>query len=414
MSADPVFVSMQLGTETHFVGKLWWHDAGRQMASFEYDSAWLGHEEKFALDPALQLGGGKFHTIADQAMFGAIGDSSPDRWGRLLMRRKAAKDDKLHPPALSEIDHLLGVSDEMRQGALRFSLASPDGPYLADTDAGGGIPSISALPDIFSATDRYLNDSETAKDLELLLAPGSSLGGARPKASVRDWDGNLVLVKFPNRGEQHDVVMWEAVTLVLASKAGINTAAPWRLETINGKRVLILRRFDRVAGERIPFLSARSMLAVNDYDRGSYLDIAYALAQHGACPDRDMEQLWRRIVFTVMISNLDDHLRNHGFLYEQGEGWRLSPAYDINPEPTTLGDPMLSTPIKYDAPLAFMDVALSVIGDFRIKKPRANEIIGEVAAAINGWRNVAAELGLDEREMDMVAPAFRHEDWLSG
>ena len=408
MSNDPVFVSIQLGAETHLVGKLWWHGAGRQRASFEYDSAWLGHEEKFALDPALQLGGGKFHTMADQTMFGAIGDSSPDRWGRLLMRKKATKDDS---PAPSELDFLLGVSDEARQGALRFSLASA-GPYLSDT--AGGTPSISALPNIFSATNKYLDDNETAEDLKLLLAPGSSMGGARPKASVRDWDGNLVLVKFPNRGEQHDVVMWEAVTLVLASKAGINTAAPWRLETINGKRVLILRRFDRVAGERIPFLSARSMLAVNDYDRGSYLDIAYALAQHGACPDRDMEQLWRRIVFTVMISNLDDHLRNHGFLYEQGEGWRLSPAYDINPEPTTLGDPMLSTPIKYDAPLASMDVALSVIGDFRIKKPRANEIIGEVAAAINGWRNVAAELGLDEREMDMVAPAFRHEDWLGG
>ena len=400
MSNGPVYVSMQLGAETHLVGKLWWRGG---KASFEYDAAWLGHAERFALDPALQLGGGKFHTMEKQAMFGAIGDSSPDNWGRLLMRRNAAKDGS---PAPSELDYLLKVSDEVRQGALRFSLTSASGPYLSDT--ADDIPSIDKLSDVFSATNRYLDDAETEEDLVLLLAPGSSVGGARPKASVRDRDGNLVLVKFPGKGEQHNVVMWEAVALTLAGKAGIDTAQ-WRPDTINDKRVLILHRFDRVAGKRVPFLSARSMLAVNDYDRGSYLDIAHSLAQHGASPDRDMEELWRRIVFTVMISNLDDHLRNHGFLYEQGKGWRLSPAYDINPEPTMLGDPTLSTPIKYDAPLASIDVALSVIGDFRIARARATKIIREVASAVREWRSVATELGLDKREMDIVAPAFRHE-----
>lgn len=411
MSSQQIYVSIELGEQTHSVGKLWFHQRGsRQSASFEYDKDWLRHSEKFALDPALQLTEGAFHTTPDQILFGAVGDSAPDRWGRVLMRRSEsvrAKSSGEATRTLSEADYLLGVNDEARQGALRFSLEDA-GPYLTPQDK-QSIPPLIDLPRLLSATERYLDDDETAEDLKILLAPGSSLGGARPKASVRDKDGSLAIAKFPKKDDEFNVVVWEAVALTLAKKAGIKTAG-WRLETIMDKPVLILRRFDRVEGHRVPFLSAMSMLGAKDNDPHSYLEIAYAITQHGANPNDDLEELWRRIIFTVMISNTDDHLRNHGFLYERHKGWILSPAYDVNPTPVEMKARMLSTSIDFDDPTASIDLALSVIDDFRIKKPRALEIAKEVAFAVSEWRNVAAQFGLSKKEMDRMASAFEHED----
>jgi serine/threonine-protein kinase HipA len=411
MSSQCIYVSIQLGDQASSVGKLWFHQRGaRQSASFEYDQDWLKHPEKFALDPALQLTGGAFHTASDQVLFGSIGDSAPDRWGRVLMRRaESARAQMVGEKArtLLEVDYLLGVNDETRQGALRFSF-EPGGVYLAP-ESEDSIPPLIALPRLLSATERYLNDDATAEDLKILLAPGSSLGGARPKASIRDKDGHMALAKFPKKDDEFDVVIWEAVALDLANKAGITTA-DWRLETILDKPVLILRRFDRAQGQRIPFLSAMSMLGAKDNDRHSYLEMAYALAQQGASPNNDMEELWRRIIFTVLISNTDDHLRNHGFLYERRQGWRLSPAYDVNPMPVELKARTLSTSISFDDPAASVDLALSVIDDFRIKKPRALKIIQEVSGAVKEWRRVAAQFGLSKKEVDRMASAFEHED----
>lgn len=411
MSDRQIFVSLQLGYETYLVGKLWCHQRGaRQNASFEYDANWLKHPEKFALDPALQLTKGAFHSAADQILFGAIGDSAPDRWGRVLMRRAEsarAKEAGDAARTLSELDYLLGVNDEARQGALRFSI-EPNGSYLTPKDK-NGIPPLIELPRLLSATERYLSDDETIEDLKILLAPGSSLGGARPKASVYDKDGRLALVKFPKTDDEFNVVVWEAVASKLAAKAGIQTA-PWRLEYIMEKPVLIIGRFDRAGSNRVPFLSAMSMLGANDNDPHSYLEIAYALAQHGANPNQDIDELWRRIIFTVLISNTDDHLRNHGFLYERHKGWRLSPAYDINPTPVEVKARMLSTSINFDDPTASLDTALSVISDFRIQKPRAHEIIKEVASAVKEWRSMAKRFGLSKKEMDCMASAFEHED----
>jgi len=326
MSSNQIYVSIELGGETFLVGKLWSHQRGaRQSASFEYDESWLKYSEKFALDPALLLTKGSFHTNADQIMFGAIGDSAPDRWGRVLMRRAEsarAKEADDVARTLLEADYLLGVNDEARQGALRFSL-EPDGVYLSPKDK-TSIPPLVDLPRLLSATDRYLDDDETSEDLKILLAPGSSLGGARPKASVRDKDGHLAIAKFPKKDDEFNVVVWEAVALTLAQKAGVKTAE-WRLEEIMERPVLIIRRFDREDGSRIPFLSAMSMLGAKDNDMHSYLEIAYALVQHGGSTNQDMEELWRRIIFTVLISNTDDHLRNHGFLYERHKGWRGGP-----------------------------------------------------------------------------------------
>lgn len=411
MANQEIYVSIELGDETLKVGKLWFHQRGaRQSASFEYEAEWLKHPEKFALDPALQLTEGAFHTTPDQILFGAIGDSAPDRWGRVLMRRTESARARLTGETartLSEVDYLLGVNDEARQGALRFSLEN-GGPYLAPKDK-QNIPPLIDLPRLLSATERYLNDDETAEDLKILLAPGSSLGGARPKASVRDKDGHLAIAKFPKNDDEFNIVIWEAVALTLAEKAGITTAE-WRLETIMEKPVLILRRFDRKSGMRIPFLSAMSMLGAKDNDLHSYLEIAYALTQNGASPNGDLEELWRRIIFTVLISDTDDHLRNHGFLYERHKGWRLSPAYDVNPTPAEIKSRMLSTSIDFDDPTASIDLALSVIDDFRIKKPRAHEIIREVVAAVSQWRSVATQFGLSMKESDRMSSAFEHDD----
>lgn len=404
MSSQQIYVSIELGEDSHKVGTLWFHQRGnRQSASFEYDDDWLRHVEKFAIDPALQLTKGSFHTKPDQVLFGAIGDSAPDRWGRVLMRRAETAEETGR--TLSEADFLLGVNDAARQGALRFSLED-GGAYLAAKDK-DSIPPLIDLPKLLSATERYLDDNETSEDLKILLAPGASLGGARPKASVREKDGSLAIAKFQKKGDEFNVVVWEAVALTLAEKAGIKTAK-WRLEVIMGRSVLILRRFDRSEGRRIPFLSAMSMLGAKDNDPHSYLEIADAIQQHGANPNNDLEELWRRIVFTVLISNTDDHLRNHGFLYERHRGWALSPAYDLNPTPVEIKARILSTSINFNDAAASINLALSVIDSFRIKKPRALEIIREVELAVSAWRNVAVKFGISKKEIDRMASAFDH------
>ena len=272
MSSKEVFVFITLGATNHLVGRLWCHNRkGRESASFEYDETWLKHPERFALEPALALTSGAFHTLADQSLFGAIGDSAPDRWGRVLMRRSEtarAKKAGETPRTLGEVDFLLGVSDETRQGALRFS-EMLDGPFLSPKDR-KTIPPLVDLPKLLSATERFLDDDESAEDLKMLLAPGSSLGGARPKASVRDKDGSLAIAKFPRKDDEFNVVVWEAVALILAEKSGIHLPT-WCPDTILEKPVLIVRRFDRIAQERIPFLSAMSMLGARDNEAHSYL-----------------------------------------------------------------------------------------------------------------------------------------------
>jgi serine/threonine-protein kinase HipA len=408
MSSKEVIVSISLGGENIRVGKLWFHIRGtRESASFEYDEKWLGHPEKFALEPSLKLTQGAFHTRDRMHIFGAIGDSAPDRWGRVLMRRAEtarAKSANTVSKTLLEMDYLLGVNDEARQGALRFSVEPRDTVFLNVKDK-MAIPALLYLPKLLSATEHFIADDESAEDLKLLLAPGSSLGGARPKASVYDQDGSLAIAKFPRKDDEFNVVLWEAVALTLAKNAKI-TVPSWRLERISEKPVLIIKRFDRDKGQRIPFLSAMSMLGAQDNEQHSYLEIAYALAQNGATPKEDMAELWRRIVFTVMISNTDDHLRNHGFVYERYKGWRLSPAYDMNPTPVELKARILSMAIDFDDTSASLETAMAVSKDFRLSKNKAKEIIKEVSFSVKAWRQVASDIGLSKRECDRMTSAF--------
>ncbi len=241
------------------------------------------------------------------------------------------------------------------------------------------------------------------------LAPGSSLGGARPKASVRDRDGHLAIAKFPNKGDEYNTVLWEAVALTLAARAGIPVPS-WRLETVADKAVFLLRRFDREQGARIPFVSAMSMLDARDTEARSYLEFVDILRQHGAAPKQDMHALWRRIVFNILISNTDDHLRNHGFLWAGPAGWRLSPAYDLNPVPTDIKPRVLSTAIDLDDGTASLKLALEVSGYFELTADEARRIAAEVGKAVAAWRKVAASLGLTRAEIDRMASAFEHED----
>ena len=404
-----VYVDLQ-GTP-RLVGRLWGRlRKGRESATFEYDASWLAHPDRFSLEPALQLGPGPFHTPSEKPLFGAIGDSAPDRWGRVLMRRaerRRAERQGETPRTLKEIDYLLMVDDEARQGALRFA-EREGGPFLA-AHGPASIPPLIELPRLLSAAAHVAADNDTDEDLRLLLAPGSSLGGARPKASVRDRDGHLAIAKFPNKGDEINAVLWEAVALTLAAKAGIAVPA-WRLKTVAGKSVLLLRRFDRERGMRVPFLSAMSMLGATDQETRSYLEFVDALRQHGASPKEDMRALWRRIVFSVMISNTDDHLRNHGFLYAGPAGWRLSPAYDLNPVPTDIKPRILTTAIDLSDGTASLKLALEVAAYFELSQPEARKIAGEVGRATATWRREAKKLGLTSAEIDRMASSFEHDD----
>jgi serine/threonine-protein kinase HipA len=406
---------MQLDSDVYLVGRLWCHNRnGRESASFEYDDTWLKHNQRYALEPALTLSPGAFHTTADKSLFGSIGDSAPDRWGRLIMRRaEAIRAKKINevPRTLREVDFLLGVSDEARQGALRFS-ETMNGVFLAPKDQ-KAIPPFVELSKLLSATERFLDDKEDANDMRLFLAPGSSLGGARPKASIRDKEGNLAIAKFARKDDEHNVVVWEAVTLSLAAKAGISLSE-WQLHTILKKPTLIIRRFDRRKSKngemRIPFLSAMSMLGAKDHEEHSYLEIIDALLRYGASPEADMCELWRRIVFSVLVSNTDDHLRNHGFIYEKFKGWRLSPAYDINPTPMEIKPRILTTTIDLKDGSASLELALSVAENFRLSKSSAKKIIKQVAASVTEWRKVAQTFGISKTEINRMSSAFEHQD----
>jgi serine/threonine-protein kinase HipA len=406
-------VYMDFPEGSALVGRFWSRvRKGRESASFEYDRSWLARQDRFALEPALMLAPGPYHTGTDRPMFGAIGDSAPDRWGRVLMRRaerKAAEREKRTPRTLFEMDFLLLVDDEVRAGALRFA-EREGGPFLAEAGK-FRIPPLIELNRLLRATERVVADEDDEEDLRLLLAPGSSLGGARPKASVRDNDGALAIAKFQHRDDDINIVLWESVALQLAAAAGV--AVPQnRVEIIgNAKAAMIVRRFDRQGGVRIPFLSAMSMLGAIDNEPHSYLEIAEAIRQYGAEPKEDLEQLWRRIVFNVLISNTDDHLRNHGFLYAGPAGWRLSPAYDMNPVPIDIKPRVLSTAIDPEDPSASIDLAFQANEYFGLKDRQARKVAADVASAVATWRETARKAGIATGEVERMASAFEHDDF---
>lgn len=408
MADKKVYVYINLNGEDFLVGEMWSHfNKGKETSTFEYADEWLTREERFSLEPNLYLGKGPQSTRKGIAIFGAFGDSAPDTWGRVLMRRyeaKLAKQENRQSRTLNEIDYLLGVNDIARQGALRFKSVA-NGEFL-NTKNAEPIPPLVDIKKLLTAAANIENENEDFEDIKLLLAPGSSLGGARPKASIIDKEGNLCIAKFPKNTDTHNLVLWEAVALTLAKKAGINTLE-WHLEKIDNKDVIITKRFDRQESIRVPFLSAMSMLNAIDNDERpySYMEIADVIRQYGANTKSDLNELWRRIIFSIMISNTDDHLRNHGFLYESEMGWRLSPAYDINPNPKNAG--VLTTYISENDNSADIELALSIAEYFGLKNEEAKIITKEVKKAVQGWQDTAKSFGINRSEIELMTNAFK-------
>jgi serine/threonine-protein kinase HipA len=382
---------------------------GNETIVFEYVPEWLADPDRFSIEPALALTRGGFPPPAGQTVFGSIGDSAPDTWGRRLMQRaerRLAEREGRAVRTLAESDYLLGVADETRLGALRFRWAG-EKEFQAPIRA--GVPTLIQLGHLLQVTERILRDEETDEDLQLIFAPGSSLGGARPKASVVDQLGHLSIAKFPKETDEYSVETWEEIALRLAERAAIATPHHELLQVAE-KAVLLSRRFDRDGTVRIPFLSAMAMMGAKDGERGSYPEIVDALAQHGAQAKTDAQALYRRVAFNVLISNVDDHLRNHGFLWLSKSGWSLSPAYDLNPVPTDIKARVLTTNIDLDEGTCSIDLLEAASEWFGIGLAAARTIIKEVAVVTTTWRETAKDAGARSAEITRMASAFEHDD----
>jgi serine/threonine-protein kinase HipA len=408
MAERHIQVYVQIGDEDVLSGRLWSHRGrGTESMTFAYDETYLARGSSYAVDPSqLDLYAGQQQTPQGRAIFGAFSDAAPDTWGRRVIDRRETKEAKAESRtrrSFGEIDYLLGVRDDLRQGALRFH--DPETRTFLASDR-TGVPVLTSLGELLTAAERMERGQETREDLRLLTGGGSSLGGARPKAHVFGEHGKLAIAKFPSpRDDDLDVMRWEFVALRLARDAGIDVP-DGGLHQINGKWVLVIDRFDRVDETRIGYVSALTMLGLQDGDRASYLDIADVITTHSPRATEDLGELWRRVAFSVLISNYDDHLRNHGFLRTSSAGWSLSPAFDLNPDPS--GKRELHTAIDLDDYAASIDLLLSVSDFFRVDRKHALEILAEVSRATARWREVAGEVGL-EQEIERMEPAFEHE-----
>jgi serine/threonine-protein kinase HipA len=388
---------------------------GKEVFSFSYHKEWLESGFSILLDPDLDLFTGPQYIRDDKPNFGLFMDSSPDRWGRVLMQRREAliaRDEGRKPRLLQESDFLLGVYDRYRMGGLRFRWLE-DGPFL-HSDADMTVPPFASLRTLEEASLKLeekesFDDPSSAHWLNLLISPGSSLGGARPKASVMDPHNNLWIAKFPSHKDDRDIGAWEAVVNELAVKAGLRIAEGKAKRFSQDYHTFLTKRFDRIGDQRIHFASAMTLLGLTDGADAaaevSYLHLAEFIMRHGAAPDQDMEELWRRIVFNILVSNSDDHLRNHGFLLTP-TGWRLSPAFDINPIPRTTG---LTLNISEYSNALDVDLAREVAEQFRIGKEKREKIIAEISVAVSKWDHIAERFGISRREREDMEEAFNAE-----
>ena len=405
MADTSVDVVVQLAGQDVPAGRLWAHSGrGTESATFEYLPEYLTRTDAYSLDPLLPMLAGQQQTSAGRALFGALSDAAPDGWGRRLIAREElhrASGEHRTPRSRTEIDFLLGVRDDLRQGALRFR--DPEsGDYVAKST---GVPHLLELPRLLNAAEELERESESDEDLRLLLEGGSSLGGARPKAHVRA-DGALGIAKFPApAGDSWNVIRWEAVSLTLASRAGISVPQ-FALHAVAGRPVLIVQRFDRHDDERIGYLSAMTLLEAADGDGRSYVEIAEAIEEHSPSAAVDLRELWRRMVFSRLISNTDDHLRNHGFLRTSAAGWSLSPAFDLNPNPQPGGTRFSTVVDEGREGENDIDVALDVASMFRLTPDEALGVLAEVVSAVSCWTDVAKALGVASREIDRMSGAF--------
>ena len=405
-----VYAHWQEMKEPKLIGVLSAQQAkGKKAFSFEYDKNWLKTEQKFLLDPDIQLYAGPQYP-KQKENFGIFLDSMPDTWGRTLMKRREAqlaREQNEKSKTLYDIDFLLGVYDESRMGALRFK-TDPYGDFL-DNNRTTSTPPWSSIRELQNAVANFENDNdneEVNKWLSVLMAPGSSLGGARPKANILDNDKSLWIAKFPSKTDTGDKAAWEFLAYKLAINAGVDMA-PCRIEKIMGNHhTFFTKRFDRENGERIHFTSAMTMTGNNEDtirdNPASYLDIAEFISNQGANVEENLHQLWRRIVFNIAISNTDDHLRNHGFILTK-VGWILSPAYDLNPSIDKDG---LALNIDMDNNALDFELARSVGEYFRLNTLQMEIIIQEITLVVTNWKKIATEIGISRGEMELMEKAF--------
>jgi len=400
------------GVDPVLLGKLYVsYIRGKEQFAFEYDTSWLVTESaNYFLDPDLMLYNGRQYAPMDKTLFGVFADSCPDRWGRLLMKRREAvqarKEDR-KPRVLGESDFLLGVYDEARMGALRFKTNENEEFLSSEKDL--ATPPWTTLRTLEVASIGFEQDESGLEEkwLKQLIAPGSSLGGARPKATVQDEKGNLWIAKFPSKHDEVNSGAWEKVVHDLAEICGLNVPEA-KLETFskNGSTFLV-KRFDREGNKRIHFASAMTLLGKMDGasgdDGSSYLDLVSFIRKNGAAPEHDLKELWKRIVFNMAVSNTDDHLRNHGFILSK-RGWRLSPLYDVNPVP--YGD-ALSLNVSMHDNLISLELALQVAKYFGIDENEATKYAQEMRQIVKeNWQKIAGQCGLSRSACEFMRPAF--------
>ena len=403
-----VSVNLEIGGQTVHAGTLFTHRRqAAESATLSYADAYLRLPAAYALEPSLPLASAPYQTDEHSKIFRAFGDCAPDRWGRMLqVRHEAALASAEHrqPRSLGEIDYLLGVRDDLRQGALRFRLdgGSEPGPFLATENE--GVPLLTDLPTLLDLAERAEKDTANLSDLERLFRAGGSLGGARPKAHVLNQSGRLAIAKFPSAvNDTWNVMAWEKVAFDLARASGIRVPDS-QLLRLAGRCVHLVDRFDRTTeGDRIGYVSALTMLEASDGDERSYLEIAEVIENVSDQASVDLKELWRRILFSVFISNTDDHLRNHGFLHQHHDVWRLSPAFDLNPE---RDEGYLSTTIDGSRSDRSVDLVMSVAEYFRLKNEESSKILNEVVAGVSRWRTVAQNNGLNGEEIERMETAF--------
>jgi serine/threonine-protein kinase HipA len=379
---------------------------GHLVWSFEYDENWIKTQSQMELDPDLQwVDGPQYSPI--KSNFGIFLDSMPDRWGKTLMqRRETILNEKRERKRLTDFDYLLGVNDLTRMGGLRFKL-DEEGPFLDDNDKKAA-PPLTALRELQYAADMVESDEDSDAVREwilFLLAPGSSLGGARPKASVSDEKGNFWIAKFPSRQDNMDKGAWEYIAWKLAQDAGIVVPEADFMNVSGKHHTFLSKRFDRQGEERIHFASAMTMTGRfegEEREPPSYLEIAEFIQFYGASPDKDLKQLWRRIVFNIAISNTDDHMRNHGFIITEG-GWRLSPAFDMNPSIDKNG---LSLNIDLELNALDFDLARSVGEYFNLNNEEMDATIKEVHEAVSKWEILATKMGIPSAQRRLMEAAF--------
>jgi len=391
-------VHFDWGGQTLLVGRLY-ADERSQTVTFEYVLEWLRRENAFAIDPtALPLRHGPHHS---GTLFGAMQDCGPDRWGRVLIERAVRKNVLSRKP-YRDIDYVLALDDIARVGALRFRMDAA-GPFLAAST--GKLPPLLRLQALLRATDAVHAESETAQDLRFLLGAGSPLGGARPKCAISLANEGLAIAKFPKPDDTRDIAAGEIMALAVAREAGIRTAG-YRLVSVGSQSVAVIERFDRRGKLRIPFISAASLLGVDPGGGAAYTRLCDGIRQFGHDVPGDLRELWRRLIFSLLASNYDDHLRNHGFLMLEPGRWSLSPAYDLNPVPEIDRARVNKMAITENEDPPTIAGALNVAPRFGLPQAEARSILREVFAAVSGWRKTGLRLGIRPKTLEAYASAF--------